>query len=306
MTPVPDLRHCNRSSRNTAHPEEIASAYREIEGRISPPLAKVSYSDDTGNGAIVRVPDKIENRQYDFSDFSAVDIGDAFSFEITRADSYTIAITAGADLFEHIDVSKDGRTLKINVRPVFNFRNTGPLKAVITMPDFTGLNGAGAVDGTISGFQSTENVGIHLSGASEVVMTDISAGDMECILSGASELELIDLKTNDAGFNLSGASDLRGGLTAAGADFVLSGASSVRLNGTADDLAVNASGASDITLSDFTVHNADIDLSGASECRVNADSELGIKLSGGSKLVYYGNPSIKSMDITSGSEVTKK
>jgi hypothetical protein len=33
-------------------PEEIASAYREIEGRISPPLAKVSYSDDTGEQAV--------------------------------------------------------------------------------------------------------------------------------------------------------------------------------------------------------------------------------------------------------------
>lgn len=33
-------------------PEEIASAYREIEGHISPPLGKITYSDETGKQAV--------------------------------------------------------------------------------------------------------------------------------------------------------------------------------------------------------------------------------------------------------------
>lgn len=259
------------------------------------------------NGFIVKVPDRIETKQYDFSDFSAVEIGDAFTFEITGADSYTVAVTASVDLLEHLDVIRDGQTLKINVRPIwFNYRNAGPLKAVITMPSFSGLICAGAAEGTLSGFSSTEKATIQISGASELVMTNIATGDMECVLSGASELETIDFSTHNALFDLSGASDLRGGLSAADADFVLSGASSVNLNGTADNLAVDASGASDVRLSDFAVHKAVVRLSGSSSCRVNADGDLDFDLSGASDLFYYGNPSISNMEITGGSEVTKK
>ena len=257
------------------------------------------------NGAIVKVPDELETRQYDFSDFSEVDIGDAFSFEITGADSYGINITAGVDRFEYIDVSKKGQTLKINVRPTFKYGNYGPLKAVITMPEFSGLYCSGAAEGTISGFQTTENVILHLSGASDLEMMNISTGDAECTLDGASELELDGISMNNADFTLSGASEMKGNLTASGTDFDLSGASSVRLNGSAEDIDVNASGASEAILSDFTVHNADINLSGASECRVNADTALDINLSGASELFYHGNPSIHNIEITGGSEAIK-
>jgi hypothetical protein len=257
------------------------------------------------NGFIVKVPDRIVTKQYDISDFSAVDIGDAFSFEITAADSYSIEIQADEDLLGYIDVRKTGQTLKIGVQPTFNFRNRGPLKAFITMPSLGSIVCSGAADGIVSGFDSAEKFYVELSGASEMIMRNITAGDMTCTLTGASELEMFDINMKDVRFDLSGASDMRGNLTATGTDFTVSGASSVEMNGSADDLSVDASGASDLRLSDFAVRSADITLSGASECRVNAESKLEINLSGGSDLHYRGNPSITRMDTSGGSEVKK-
>jgi hypothetical protein len=257
------------------------------------------------NGLIVKVPDRIETKQYDFNDFSAVDIGDAFSFEITAADSYSIKIQADEELQGYIDVRKTGQTLKIDVQPTFNFRNRGPLKAFITMPSLGSIVCSGAADGIVSGFESSEKFIVELSGASEMIMRNITAGDMTCTLTGASELEMFDISMKDVRFDLSGASDMRGNLTATGTDFTVSGASSVDVNGSADDLSVDASDASDIRLSDFAVSSADITLSGASECRVNADSVLETDLSGSSELYYRGTPSITRMDVSGGSEINR-
>jgi hypothetical protein len=180
------------------------------------------------------------------------------------------------------------------------------MEAIITMPYFYGLDGSGATEGVVSGFNSTENLNIQLSGASDLVLTDISAGDLSCTLSGASTLKLRDVKTNDADFSLAGASDLLGNLTAADTGFILSGASTVRLQGSGNDLKIDAVGASDIELVDFPVHNADITLSGGSECEITAEGTLDIEASGASELTYYGEPSISSIDIGGGSEVIKK
>ena len=48
----------------------------------------------------------IETREFDFSDFTKVEIGSAFDFEIIRSDSNGISITADDNLFEHIQVTK--------------------------------------------------------------------------------------------------------------------------------------------------------------------------------------------------------
>ena len=138
------------------------------------------------------------------------------------------------------------------------------------------------------------------------MLKDISAGDFNCTLSGASTLKLKDIRTNNADFDLAGASDLMGNLAAADTSFVLSGASSVQLQGSGNDLKVDASGASDIDLVDFPVHNADITLSGGSECEISPEGTLDIEASGASELIYYGEPSIGSIDIGGGSDVIKK
>jgi hypothetical protein len=228
-----------------------------------------------------------ETRQFDYADFTRVDISTAFDYEIIRADTYGISITAYASAFENIQVTKQGQTLKIGPRrgsAGWAFGNLN-LKAVITMPRLSGLEGSGATRGTVSNFNSGDDLRIDLSGASTVDLVGITAGDV----------------TIDA----SGASDISGDLTAANTDFELSGASKIQLSGSAQDAVIDASGASRLKLAGFRINNANIELSGASDADVFVNGTMDVDLSGTSDLDYSGQPSLGRTDISGGSSLKR-
>lgn len=140
------------------------------------------------------------------------------------------------------------------------------LKASVTMPELGGLEVSGASRGTISDFSSTEDLHIMVSGASRVT-GDIVAGNV---------------------------------------DFDVSGASTIQLEGSANDMVADVSGASSLKLDDFTVNNADVDLSGASSGTINLDGRLDADLSGASRLWYIGEPSMGNIDTSGASTISQK
>jgi hypothetical protein len=229
----------------------------------------------------------LTTQEFDFSDFTRVEVGSAFQVEVVQADSYRVSVTADDNLFEYIKVSKQGETLKIGLkllplRPLFS-----TLKAEITMPQIYGLDLSGATRGTVSGFSSTDNLDTELSGASSLNLMEMSAGDVK--------------------FELSGASRVSGDITASGdARLELSGASSVKLQGSASDLVIDASGASRVELDSYPVGNADVRLSGASGATVKLDGRLDANLSGASRLSYIGEPTMGDIHTSGGSSVSKK
>jgi len=84
----------------------------------------------------------------------------------------------------------------------------------------------------------------------------------------------------------------------------LSGGSRVTMAGSAKDLTVTASGGSNINLSNFTVQNASVDMSGGSQCIVNLNGTLNASLSGGSQLHYKGNPTLGRIDTSGGASIS--
>ncbi len=110
----------------------------------------------------------LETEEYAFTDFNAVEISSAFEFEIEQSNSYSIEVTADDNVMEYVRVSQDGQTLKIGLRTATWF---GPvtLKASVTMPELGGLEVSGASRGTVSGFSSTEDLAIKVSGASRSI-----------------------------------------------------------------------------------------------------------------------------------------
>ena len=227
----------------------------------------------------------LETKQFNFSDFTKLDISSAFEFEIFQSGSYSISITADDNLFEHIQVSKEGETLKIGLKTLTSL---GPvtMKAVITMPQLRGMDISGASKGSVSNFSSTENLDIEASGASSLELVEISAGDVE--------------------FDVSGASKATGDITASIVDFDVSGASTVQLEGSASDIVAGVSGASRMKLAGFTVNNADVSLSGASNGTVNLSGKLDANLSGASKLEYIGEPTMGAINTSGASTLSKR
>jgi hypothetical protein len=233
----------------------------------------------------VRGSGNLEIRQYDFSDFDRVDVGYAFEVEIAQSSSYSISITADDNLFEYIQVSKEGETLKIGMKRILSLGSV-TLKAQVTMPQLRGLELSGATRGTVSGFSSTENLDVEVSGASSLDLVDISTGDVE--------------------FEVSGASEVTGDIAVADAEFDISGASTIELEGSAIDIVIDASGASRVKLAALLIDNADVKLSGASSGTVKLDGRLDADLSGASKLEYMGQPTMGTINTSGDASLSKK
>ncbi|HEY93686.1 MAG TPA: DUF2807 domain-containing protein [Dehalococcoidia bacterium] len=139
-------------------------------------------------------------------------------------------------------------------------------EAVITIPDVEGIQLSGGSRGDIDGFNSS----------------------------------------NDFSAQLSGGSGLDGMITTGDTKLSLSGGSRITLSGSSDNLVVDSSGGSRVNLEDFPVNDADINISGGGFADINMDGILDANLSGGSRIVYSGNPKLGDMELSGGSTVSRK
>jgi len=228
----------------------------------------------------------LDTQEFNFSDFTRLDVGYAFEVEVAQSDSYHVIITADDNLFEYIQVYKQGETLKIGLKPPVLRPIFTTLRVEITMPELYELDFSGATHGTVQGFSSSHDLILDISGASRLNMLNMSTGDIETDISGASRVS--------------------GNVTAGDAEFDVSGASTVQLQGSASDLVIEASGASSVELADFPVNNADVELSGASRGTINLDGRLDADLSGASNLKYIGEPTMGDINTSGASTLSKK
>jgi hypothetical protein len=224
------------------------------------------------------------------ADFTSVDVEDTFEVEITPSDSFSVTISADKNTYDYVTVSRQGETLKIYLNPRNIFADftlkSRTLKATVTMPTLYGLRLSGASKGTVSGFKSSDNVSIEVSGASSLEMSDIEVGGAQ--------------------FEISGASKVTGGMKATDIKFQVSGASKVELQGTANSIVLNASGASNVNLNYLPLNYADVTLGSASEATIDVKETLDIVASGASRLYFLGNPTIGNLDISGASTVKHK
>jgi hypothetical protein len=228
-------------------------------------------------------------RNYDLTGFSKIDVSSAFEVEIVQSSSWGISISAQEKLFDHINVTKNGDTLEINLKwnvgtVLSNWGYKRP-KASIAMPEIDGFNLSGASRGSVKGFQSSRNTKI--------------------MVSGASTLE-IDIEEADITLELSGASKISGSMKAATLTAIIDGASRANLTGSADKLVLNASGASSADMEGLSAQNVEVNLSGASRATVSPVTKLKVSVSGASSLTYTGNPSLDSVDVSGASTIHKK
>lgn len=140
------------------------------------------------------------------------------------------------------------------------------LRGQITMPNLQGISLSDTSKALISGFQS--------------------AGSLEAEISGASTLDG-DIQVGDAHLNGSGASR-------------------IQLTGTCTNLELHASGASQVDLTNLATTDADVVLSGASQATVNVSGVLDADLSGGSQLVYIGEPTLGNVRTTGAASLRQK
>ena len=238
-----------------------------------------------GCGGSLTGSSNIMTREMYYSGFTKLDVSSEFEVDISRGNSYFVSITANDNLFQHLDIRQEGKTLHIGLKqPRIYVRTTQ--KAAIVMPDLYRLELSGASKGEVSGFSSENPMEFGLSGASSLYINSFEAGDAE--------------------FDISGASKVSGSIKMADCNFVVSAGSTVELDGSAGDVTIEASGASKVRLPDFLVDNARVSLSRVSKATINAGGRLDGTVSGASELSYVGNPTLGSLIISGASEIKKR
>jgi len=140
------------------------------------------------------------------------------------------------------------------------------LRAKITMPDAYKLDLSGGSGVDVTGFNLSHKLIIELSGGSHA-NGDISASDIDLQLSGGSRIEI---------------------------------------TGSANNLIAEGSGGSHFELGAFPVDGADINISGGGGATIDVNGTLNIDLSGGSRVIYTGEPKIDNINLSGGSTFRKK
>jgi hypothetical protein len=212
------------------------------------------------------LPGNPKTQTLNFSGFTALDVSSAFKVTVTQSNTYSVVITANERIFDRIEVSTEGNTLKIGMKPgtFFGIFNA---EAEISMPTLRNVVFSGATRGTATGFSSAEPFGVSLSGASSLDLTNFKAGNITVDLSGASTLTA---------------------------------------DGTANDLTSVVSGASNLNLQNLAINNAEMNLSGASHAQIDVNGKLDADLSGASSLQYSGQPILGNIKTSGASTINRK
>jgi hypothetical protein len=210
----------------------------------------------TGSGVVI-------TKEFDLSGFDQVEVSGAFVADITQGDNFSVVVRVDDSLEEHLRVQASGRTLEVGLAPSLSILGTATREVEITMPELARLELSGATQGTISGFESTADLSVEVSGASKLG-GDIQSGD---------------------------------------ARFEVSGASTVDLSGSCGALVLDVSGASTADLSDFAVNDANVEASGASSATVNATGRLDAEASGASRIQYLGTPTLGRVESSGASTI---
>ncbi len=188
-------------------------------------------------------------------------------FQIEVTQSSTFSIEITADDNIHQYIEVEKSGETLGIRLRGNrFYHSVTIEAKITMPEFYKIELSGGSQASITGFSSSHDFEAEMSGGSQL-SGDITSGD---------------------------------------ADFELSGGSQVNLEGEADDLVIDASGGSQLDLEDFPVDDANIHLSGGGRATVNVSGILDVDLSGGSRVIYVGEPTQVNIEASGDSTVSKK
>jgi hypothetical protein len=134
-------------------------------------------------------------------------------------------------------------------------------------------------------------------GMPRIYALDISGGT-QAVVSGFKSTFNFDLEA-------SGGSTFTGVMDAGNCIFSVSG-SKINLKGSALSLELNASGASRLDLTDFVLNSAQVYLKEESEADLNINGLMDVKLEGGSRIFYLGNPKFSNTSISGGSFMQHK
>lgn len=213
-----------------------------------------------GSGNVVTLEETI-------ADFDKVDVEQGFEVHICQGEAFSVVLRVDDNIVEHLQVVKQGNTLKIGLQPgrAYNIHNA-TMAADVTMPELTRLDLRSGSDVTISGFRSAQ-----------ALTADLASG-----------------------------SHLRGDVEAGDSTFDLASGSHVTLIGSAGALTINAREGSHALLGDLAVADANVTARSGSHATVSPSGRLDCVARSGSHVKYLGSPTMGTIETDDGSSVARQ
>lgn len=267
-------------------------------------------------------------KSFNFTGFNGINAGGVFNIELIKSNREDVTIEAEAQVLDYINVKvSKGGVLVLSMDKSFPSkyqRNMKPILVTVNIIELSTLNLSGASRLITNSQFSTQDFMANLSGASKASGLNINATNMTVVLSGAAVFSITGHATN-VSYNItgaakanimqsctslvmegSGAAKINVDGTAQKSDISFSGAVSAIFKGEGSDVcSLEMSGASNFNSLSFPVKEMDIKLSGVSNAKIYVTDSLNVGISGGSNILYKGNPQIKNVDISSVSSFSK-
>jgi len=139
-------------------------------------------------------------KKFNNKDFTEVSVCCGMKLRITKADNYSIKVTAGEKDFEFLSVEQDEGNLRFYINRN-NYRLKDEIRIEISMPDLHALGLSGGAMGNVK-MQTSKSFSVDLSGGS-FLKGELTSGNITMDLSGGSRIELngkaADLELNGSG-----------------------------------------------------------------------------------------------------------
>jgi hypothetical protein len=190
-------------------------------------------------------PGKEINLEYDYKDFDAVSLSDAWVSDIKYGTNFKVILEVPEGLTNILEVSRNGKILEIGLDYRARIFGQYHLLAHIVMPALSRIELSGSSSIDISGFHG-RSFETEASGASKLTGDNNYFQEVKLEVSGASRIDLSKSPSVNASAQVSGASsiflDMRGGSLTGDAG----GASVISYRGSVSTKNVQTSGMSKV------------------------------------------------------------
>jgi hypothetical protein len=199
--------------------------------------------------------------------FDAIEVGGGIDLDLRQAQDFFVEVEADADPAEIITELRD-ETLVIRRKSSrsFFFWNDDDARVHVTLPTLASLTASGGSDVRTQGNFASDNLKLVASGGSDLTIA-VAAGSLEAVASGGSDLNV---------------------------------------SGTARSVRVQSSGGSDLNASRLVADEADVRSSGGSDLMIAVRDSIVGSASGGSDVIYSGEPRTVDVNASGGSDVRRR
>lgn len=220
-----------------------------------------------------------ENRPV--ADFQALSASIPGRISLARGDEETLVIVAQPDTLERIITEVEGGVLRIHQRAGGSWwRDSGPIRILITYRQLDGLEMSGSADVTTDAL-AAETFRIGITGSSNIEVPAMTADNLYIRVSGSGDLDVGELVVETAQVTVSGSGD-------------------VQLAGETAALTVSVNGSGNVDGADLETGQAEVTVSGSGDVEVWAREMLDVRISGSGNVSYRGEPEVSSRISGSG------